>query len=57
MSQQSQEIDKLTLLEAALVRNLRMIDPKEREDLLALSAAYVELFPSRPALRLVKSSN
>jgi hypothetical protein len=57
MSQQNQDIDKLTPLEAAVVRNLRMIAPKEREELLALSEMYVEYFPVRPALRLVKSSS
>lgn len=57
MSQQNQEIDKLDPLEAAMVRNLRMIALKEREELLAISKFYVELFPSRPALRLVKSDS
>ena len=57
MSQQSQEIDKLTPQEAALVRNLRMIAPDERAHFLPLSEMYVELFPLRPAFPLVKSSN
>jgi hypothetical protein len=57
MSQQSQEIDKLAPLEAALVRNLRMIATSERRQLLAISKLYVDLFPLRPALRLVKSSS
>jgi hypothetical protein len=57
MSQQNHEIDKLDPLEAALVRNLRMIAPDERAHFLPLSEMYVELFPLRPALRLVKSCN
>lgn len=57
MSQQSQEIDKLSVLEAAVVRNLRMTALDERETLLAISKLYAESFPVRPALRLVKSSS
>jgi hypothetical protein len=57
MSPQNLEIGDLDPQEAALVRNLRMIAPQEREELLALTKVYAELFPSRPALRLVKSSN
>ena len=57
MSRQSQEIDKLDPLEAALVRNLRMIAPQEREELLAISKIYAKSFPVRPALRLVKPSS
>ena len=57
MSQQSQEIDKLTPLEAALVRNLRMTALNEREVLLEISKLYVECFPLRPMLRLVKSDS
>lgn len=51
------EILKLDPLEAALIRNLRLICREEREKLLALSDIYIELFPLRPPLRLVKSSN
>ena len=51
------EINEPLPLEAELIRNLRMIAPKEREHLLGLYEVYVELFPSRPALRLVKFSN
>jgi hypothetical protein len=57
MSQQSQEIDKLTPLEAAVVRHLRMTALQEREQLLAIAKLYAESFPARPALRLVKSNN
>jgi hypothetical protein len=57
MSRQSQEIDKLDQLEAALVSNLRMIAPQEREELLAISKMYAEMFPARPTLRLVKSNS
>jgi hypothetical protein len=57
MSQHSQEIDKLNPLEAAMVRNLRRTALKEREELLAISKLYAEVFPVRPALRLVKPSS
>ena len=57
MSQQSQEIDKLTPLEAAVVRHLRMTALQEREQLLAISKLYAKSFPVRPALRLVKPSS
>jgi hypothetical protein len=57
MSRQSQEIDKLDPQEVALVRNLRRIAPEERAHFLPLSEMYVELFPLRPALRLIKSNN
>jgi hypothetical protein len=57
MSRQSQEIDKLDPLEAAVVRNLRMTALKEREELLAIAKLYAESFPARPALRLVKGSS
>lgn len=57
MSRQSQEIDKLDPLEAAVVRNLRMTALLEREQLLAITKLYAESFPVRPALRLVKSSS
>jgi hypothetical protein len=56
MSQQSQEIDKLHPLEAAMVRNLRMTALQEREELLAISKIYAEMFPVRPVLRLVKDT-
>jgi hypothetical protein len=57
MSQQSHETVTLNPLEAALVRNLRMTASNEQEVLLEISKLYAELFPARPALRLVKSSN
>jgi hypothetical protein len=57
MSQQNYETVTLSRLEAALVRNLRMTALDERELLLELSKLYAEMFPARPALRLVKSSS
>jgi hypothetical protein len=57
MSQQNHETVTLNPLEAALVRNLRRTALDERELLLELSKLYAEMFPARPALRLVKSSN
>lgn len=56
MSQPGQEIDKLDPQEAALVRAFRMIAPQEREEIFEITKVYVEFFPVRPALHLVKSS-
>jgi hypothetical protein len=57
MSRENHETDKLDPLAAALLRNLQRIAPEAREELLALSDLYTELFPSRPVLRLVRVNN
>lgn len=51
------EADKPDPLETEMLRNLRLMTPEAREELLALSDAYTELFPLRPALRLVRPSS
>jgi hypothetical protein len=50
------EVDKPDHLETAILFNLRQITPEAREELLALSTLYTELFPLRPVLRLVRAS-
>lgn len=51
----NREADEPDPLETALLHNLRLITPEAREELLALSEAYTELFPLRSALHLVRT--
>lgn len=53
----NREADKPDPLETAILLNLRQMTPEAREELLALSTLYTELFPLRPVLRLVRSSS
>lgn len=51
----NRELDNPDLLETEMLKNLRMMTPEARAELLQLASAYTELFPLRPMLRLVKS--
>lgn len=55
MSHRDHEINKP--LEAELLGSLRLMTPEARQELLQLAAAYTELFPLRPVLRLVETSS
>jgi hypothetical protein len=52
------DAERLTLLEAQLLQNLRLMTPAARADLLALSETYVSDFPvtAGPSLSLVPNT-
>lgn len=58
MSQNNIDASKLSSLEAAVLRNLQLMDQRARSDMLSMSAALAEAHPrsTRHTLRLVKSA-
>lgn len=53
----NRELDNPDLLETEMLKNLRMMTPEARAELLAISTIYAESFPLRPVLRLVQSGS
>lgn len=57
MSQNGIDTSKLSSLEAAVLRNLQLMDQRARSEMLRMSTVWADTYPRspRPTLRLVES--